>query len=533
MACSRQEVHMVWLVTYAKGELQAPVLDILDAEKSGGRRTWDGHLTAPKRLPLNAAPSAEVFRLVGYPWVVLATDAGRAILEARGGCKFKKAEKFRKGTIPLRHLDPWALHERANQHNWDEGDRIPRQISEALHCDRATASLLFWRAGAGFLQQWASYNEVPSIHREHWFLVQDLERRILAGAFEEGGIWFDPGRDGALYDDLAHKFVRRIPDELRRACGTRPPRSLPPLHCVVEDGDLDAVKRLVAAGASLSEWSAEGTPMDIAISCGHRSVVSFLLSSWDPLPRSVSRSFEASRDLSMVELALGAGLGVETLHQCARSGWLQGVEFLLERGVPPDERLHGSSALGHAAMEGRVEAVRTLLIAGADADEADAHGRFLLADVAQRREVECCRLLLEAGVSADAVQKALPWTAWYSMAGDTGQAGLMDLLLAHGADPSEALRRACSCAYSDCVEVALRHRADVGSSDKWGATALHHLATQGNHARRANAERVQIAERLLATGADPAVKNGNGATPADIARGFGLTELEALLTVLP
>eukprot|EP00899_Mesostigma_viride_P015913 jgi/Mesvir1/24322/Mv11006-RA.1 len=120
------------------------------------------------------------------------------------------------------------------------------------------------------------------------------------------------------------------------------------LGAAAVDGDLDKLKRKIAAGADVNERSAGGyTPLLYASRGGHLPAVSLLLQH-------------------------GADV-----HACTSAG--------------------RSSALHRAAAAGHVDVVRRLLQAGASDSAQDADGMTPLHRAAAANQVECFRALWEQG----------------------------------------------------------------------------------------------------------------------------------------
>jgi ankyrin repeat protein len=99
------------------------------------------------------------------------------------------------------------------------------------------------------------------------------------------------------------------------------------------------------------------------------------------------------------------------------------------------------------------------------------------------------------------------------------------LLLDRGADPglpsANALRvaplhSAVAADLVELVELLLAHGADPSPREGGGSTPLHSAAGHGNR---------EIIARLLAAGADPSAQSKDGKTPADLARQHGHPEV--------
>lgn len=124
------------------------------------------------------------------------------------------------------------------------------------------------------------------------------------------------------------------------------------------------------------------------------------------------------------------------LALAAAAGDTSEVRALLAKGVDPDGMdRHGLTALHWAAREGRVEAMRTLVAAGAGVDRRDAaaNGWTPLMHAIHKRQTAAAYLLMQAGadVNARAGATAIP----IIMAAGYGETEIVRELLLKGADP--------------------------------------------------------------------------------------------------
>jgi ankyrin repeat protein len=150
-------------------------------------------------------------------------------------------------------------------------------------------------------------------------------------------------------------------------------------------------------------------------------------------------------DVALVELFLDAGMpaatrdqwGHSALVEAARNDRAEVVRRLLARGARPGEAPGGEPPLT-AAAEGRgLAAMKALLAAGADPDQAADPARGPGGTPLQRscaaEAWEPARLLLESGARPDLAAPPLP--APLFLAAEAGHAPTVALLLARGADP--------------------------------------------------------------------------------------------------
>ena len=176
-----------------------------------------------------------------------------------------------------------------------------------------------------------------------------------------------------------------------------------PLMVAARSGNPDVVEQLLAKGASVNARAARGqTALMWAVSQKHPDVVNVLLShradvharseSWRqmeavsphgapeynreiPYGNNTPLMFAARvGDLASAKLLVTAGAnvndqdawGISVVALAAHSGFLDLVEFLLDKGADPNESTAGFTALHEAIMRRDEQLVRTLLAHGAD-----------------------------------------------------------------------------------------------------------------------------------------------------------------------
>ncbi|MBK6404715.1 MAG: ankyrin repeat domain-containing protein [Holophagales bacterium] len=154
----------------------------------------------------------------------------------------------------------------------------------------------------------------------------------------------------------------------------------------------------------------------------------------------------AEGDLALVDLFLEAGMPAATRDQWGSSALLEAsrndrtgvVERLLARGAKPGDAPGGEPPLAVAAEAGSLGALKALLAAGADpdqaADPARGPGGTPLQRACAAEAWESARVLLEGG--ARAPLSAPPLAPPLFLAAESGHAPTVALLLARGADPN-------------------------------------------------------------------------------------------------
>ena len=279
------------------------------------------------------------------------------------------------------------------------------------------------------------------------------------------------------------------------------------LHEAAGAGDVEAVRAILAKDPYRvrERQGAKVTPLHRAAAAGHREIVVLLLkASADP----------AARDYG----------GSTALHMAATGGHHAAVESLLAAGAKPSPMNEaGDTPLHQAARGGHLETSRRLLAAGADPNARSACGGTPLHAAAAAGQPETAGLLLRHGALANArsTAHAGPWTPW-DEAREAGHAALAELLLRHGGGDKAAgqidIHTCAERGYAGRLELLLdRDPALITSRDLLHRrTPLHWAAASG---------RASIAEMLLARGADPALRDKRGMTPADLARAGGFGDL--------
>ena len=157
------------------------------------------------------------------------------------------------------------------------------------------------------------------------------------------------------------------------------------------------------------------------------------------------------------------GTPMPLLELAAKGGSASLVRWCLERGASPAD---APSATRDLAAEGRAEALRVLLAAGASPDDADDGGITPLHFAADRDHAACVDALLEAGASVDPRSVSRRYTP-LMLAALHGFDACVERLLAAGAsrelrdvDGRDALYWAKQGGHDACVALlAARKRA--------------------------------------------------------------------------
>ena len=121
----------------------------------------------------------------------------------------------------LEQATPEQWHLYAAKSDFDYNALGLQWLIDNPQLDEATARMLFWNMGAGFLAQYASLEEVPQGEKDDYQTVRILEERILNGFYQPPRIWYDPHDNDMVnmhdYADIPAK--RAIPAELSQKVG--------------------------------------------------------------------------------------------------------------------------------------------------------------------------------------------------------------------------------------------------------------------------------------------------------------------------
>jgi ankyrin repeat protein len=187
-----------------------------------------------------------------------------------------------------------------------------------------------------------------------------------------------------------------------------------PLYAAASNGHLDVVTKLIAAGADVNA-ACGGTPSGVHIPHGPAGV----LSTYTPLVIAA-----ANGHLTVVTKLIAAGALVEGMHRshyCDTTWW--------------DYYGH-SSPLQRAARRGHLDVVTKLIEAGANVDKIyDCDHSTPLYDAARFGHLDVVTKLIEAGAN---VNKAPRWSGNTPLciAAVYGRTAVVSKLLLHGADKS-------------------------------------------------------------------------------------------------
>ena len=256
-----------------------------------------------------------------------------------------------------------------------------------------------------------------------------------------------------------------------------------PLQGACQNGRLGVVVYLLISGADvhLEDVSHQRTPLFLASAEGHWEVVDFLLDAG-------AQAEVDKRDI----------YGSTPLRVASMKGHLKVVRRLLDAGAEVDMAgIAGLTALSLASMEGNKEVVKALLDAGAEVDKADNAGKTAMYHAGKHDHTEVARLLLDSGADLDRVLNSYPGATRLHWASKVGLLGMVRSLLDAGADVN-------------------------AQNNDWERTPLHWAAWGGR-------DRSDVAELLLASGAEVDKADVNGYPPLAIAAEMGNTKVCSVL----
>jgi ankyrin repeat protein len=267
-------------------------------------------------------------------------------------------------------------------------------------------------------------------------------------------------------------------------------RQATPLIVATRRGYADIATQLLAGGADVEAVDAEGfTAFVYASKAGDEPLLKLLKEAGAKAPKYAEGSREA------------AWIAAAKAGDCARLRALldEGIEVNLKYASQDEPE---GTALTHAAENGRLDAVKLLLKAGAKANEkvgfgCDVYQQTALMSAAKAGHVDVAKTLLDAGAIAWAKDGSGTTVLHYAAEG--GQSAVIELLLKAGAQVEvknksglSPLMTAASEGRSEVVKSLLKAGADPNRFTH-GMTALYYAASGGHAA---------VVKLLLDAGAD-------------------------------
>lgn len=310
------------------------------------------------------------------------------------------------------------------------------------------------------------------------------------------------------------------------------------LHALIRDGvDVNVKHRTTTEDqdGGDEEGVSEGTALKYAAHAGHLDAVKLLLASGATLDERPGHGFELSGDTALMHaaraghfevahalIAAGAtvtakdGGGKTVLHYAAEGGHAEIIELLVKHGANIETKSKsGISPLMEAANRGRAGAITTLLKAGADPNRFTS-GFTALWYAASSGNVAAVQALLDAGANPKLTRMS-PLEA----ASSSGYKEVVNLLLKHGknAKKGDDVKKPAETDGAALVSAALRGRVDIvrtlleSGADPCAADEDHYTALMC----AVRARSLELVQMLLKAGADVNALNQNRETVLDLA----------------
>ena len=291
------------------------------------------------------------------------------------------------------------------------------------------------------------------------------------------------------------------------------PFQKPALEAAVEAGNKAMVELLLARGADVNAKDGLGqTPLFVAAQKNYPAVAQVLLSNRaDP---------KVQDENGETPLLLASGSSPDL------------VRMLLAAGANPNGKDHnGRSPLATAAAYGRSETVQMLLAAGANPNPGTELQDAPLLGAIRKSRVDSAELLLRAGAdpNREGCFNDEGHMTPLGLAVSTDQLPMVKLLLKFKADPNNSPIGKQPLIFGALADTnVLGVLLDAGVNIETRTADEANWTPLGAAARQNNAPAVEM---LLQHGANPNVRNSNGATPLHWAT-YGLADLKIFQLLL-
>jgi ankyrin repeat protein len=381
-----------------------------------------------------------------------------------------------------------------------------------------------------------------------WPMAFSKRPAVVVAAAAAMFVW---GQDASLIDAVKAGDRATALARIKRpgAVNAREADGTTALHWAVRTNDLALTQALLRAGADAKAANRYGvTPLSLAVINGNAAMVDSLLKA-GPAEKTILMTAARAGNPAVMRLLLArskadvnareSAYGETALMRAAAENHAEAAQLLIEHGADinarsqlmtyPKDRFglegvisilpHGQwTPLMYAARQGSLGALRVLVKAGADLNVSDPDGTTALVFAIINSHYDAARLLVESGANpnlADTAGMAALYAAVdvntlgeiYGRPGkkvvnDSSALDLVNVLLAHGADPNAPLKSAALYRAHTPGEPTLGE----------GATPLMRAAKNGD---------VATMRLLLEHGADPSLRQKNGTTALMLAAGLG------------
>lgn len=351
--------------------------------------------------------------------------------------------------------------------------------------------------------------DMAEYNKEEQERLQQFQQQQAAQAGRGGA---EPARGGRGFNPNAKPGIDRQYNftELVGYWG-----GMAPMHLAARQGELDAVKALIEAGADVNQRAVgdKSTPMLVATINGRFDLAKYLLDNGaDP-------NAAQHNGVTPLYAALNCQWAAKALYPQPRAyeqqhtSYLELMTALLEKGADPNARLTkkvwyaqydfdqsgvdeaGSTPFWRAAYAADVDAMKLLVAHGADVNIPTMRmpGRVRTGDVGER------------AVADISPKPPIP----------VGGPAVAPLLAASGQGYGEGFaanhHRFAPGGMLAAVKYLVEElHADVNVQDHEGNTAIHNAAARGDN---------EMIEYLVSKGADPKIVNRAGQTTVDMANG--------------
>lgn len=285
------------------------------------------------------------------------------------------------------------------------------------------------------------------------------------------------------------------------------------IHVAATEGDLAAVKALLAGDPTLiSAEDENGTrdlPIHSAATTGQLEVIRFLVESGAAVDAGDSDKSTA-------------------LQVAALRGHPACVKYLIDQGADlAFQDNNGSWSMSFAMVGANQEVIGLLITAGAPLDLQSANGLTLLHWAAMRGQEDFLKDLIEGGADVNQVDDWERSALW--MAAAHGTPAMASTLIEAGADPNRAnvygstpVLLAASTGNTETVDLLIAAGAGLNAREaRCGQTALHQASMSGYG---------DCVEALAKGGASMTARDHNGLNPLDLALGYGHDTSAKILT---